>query len=467
MPLLLPDHAPHDLSQRWLKLLSVQRIGTAGAVYRGEPDRTAFQQDYDRIVFSAAFRRMKDKTQVFPLAQSDYVRNRLTHSLEASCVGRSLGTAVGRILVQRHQLQDQLHASDFGAVVASACLAHDIGNPPFGHAGEDAIRDWFCASGLFDKHGLTGAQRADFERYEGNAQGFRLLAQLQSPSNRGGLQLTAAVAASFAKYPCPSWTEQPLSGRSAKKFGYFQADAPFFAEAADAVGLVPRGEASGAWRRHPLAFLVEAADDICYRVVDFEDAARLGVISYDTAESLLLTVAGGPERAGRLAHIAEPKERIEYLRAKAIGRLVEEAGVCFLENEVAIVEGTWDDELLAQSRVKEALDEIERISYEKIYICRAAMEVEAAGCEVLAGLLDRFVTAVEEKAASLAGGPRPTTRSKVLLTLLPAQFLGKDGAPDEDPYLRLLKVVDFVSGMTDSYAVTLYRRLKGIELPGA
>jgi len=457
------NELPTTLAERWRRFLSPRRLGVTEHVVPA-PDRSVFQQDYDRIVFCSAFRRLKDKTQVFPLAQSDYVRNRLTHSLEASCVGRSLGTAVGRVLVARHRLEDVLHASDFGAVIAAACLAHDIGNPPFGHAGEDAIREW-CAQpgGALDRLKLAGAQRADFTRYEGNAQGFRVLTTLQSPSNRGGLQLTAATLMAFAKYPCASMTETPLDGRSTRKFGYFQSEASLFHEAATAVGMIER--TAGAWRRHPLAFLVEAADDICYRIVDLEDAARIGVVSAKDVEALLLVVAGGETRATRLGNIAEPKERIEYLRAKAIGRLVEEIAEIFLSRETAIVNGDYDEELLSESQVGATLEQIRELSHEKIYIARSAMEIEAAGCEVLSGLLDLFFAAVSERFAAPTRESAPI-RSRVLIPLLPSQFLGSGNVPDADPYLRLLKVVDFVCGMTDSYAITLYRRLKGIELPG-
>jgi dGTPase len=451
------------LAERWRRFLSPRRVG-ATVPATPAPDRSVFQQDYDRIVFCSAFRRLKDKTQVFPLAQSDYVRNRLTHSLEASCVGRSLGATVGRVLVARHRLEDVLHASDFGAVIAAACLAHDIGNPPFGHAGEDAIREW-CTQpgGALDRLPLTGAQRADFARYEGNAQGFRVLTTLQSPSNRGGLQLTAATLMAFAKYPCASKVETPLDGRSARKFGFFQSEAALFREAATTVGMIER--TVGAWRRHPLAFLVEAADDICYRIVDLEDAARIGVLPAKDVETLLLSVAGGEARATRLNNIVEPKERIEYLRAKAIGRLVEEIAEIFLSHEEDIVNGDYDEELLGETQVAATLKQIEDLSHEKVYVARSAMEIEAAGCEVLSGLLDLFFTAVSERFEAPTKESAPI-RSRVLIPLLPAQFLGNGNTPDADPYLRLLKVIDFVCGMTDSYAITLYRRLKGIELPG-
>lgn len=446
-----------SLRQRWENLLSAERLGAGSGP--SAPERTAFQQDYDRIVFTSAFRRLKDKTQVFPLSKSDYVRTRLTHSLEASCVGRSLGAVVGREIIDRHGLQG-VEAGDFGAIVAAACLAHDIGNPPFGHAGEDAIREWFKASGLLDSYAFTPAQRADFQCYEGNAQGFRVLTRLQSPANPG-LQLTSAVLATFTKYPRSSWLESPLSGNSGKKFGYFQEDAGAFQRVARATGLLERVPGQ-AWHRHPLAFLVEVADDTCYLIVDLEDASRLGFVRHEDAELLLADLAGSSVNEGKLARMSEPKERIEYLRAKAIGRLLEGAAAVFLEHEAAILAGDFDTDLLEASPVGTPLQAVKKVAQEHIYVARPALEIETAGFEVLGGLLSLFVAAVEAGA-----GMRPkTTRERMLLQLLPTQFLGPGRQPDPDPYLRLLRVADFVTGMTDSYAVDLYRKLKGIDLPG-
>ncbi|WP_281981657.1 dGTP triphosphohydrolase [Azonexus hydrophilus] len=443
----------------WEKLLSSERLGAGKAP--GTAERTAFQQDYDRIVFTSAFRRLKDKTQVFPLSKSDYVRTRLTHSLEASCVGRSLGAVVGREIIARHGLKD-VESGDFGAIVAAACLAHDIGNPPFGHAGEDAIREWFRISGLLERHDFTAAQRADFERYEGNAQGFRIVSRLQSPANPGGLQLTSAVLATFTKYPRPSHVAGELDGKSGKKFGFFQQDADNFARVAASTGLVERIPGT-AWRRHPLAFLVEVADDTCYLIVDLEDAARLGFVPYKDAECLLADLAGNTINGGRLDRLHDPKERLEYLRAKAIGRLLESAAAVFLENEAAILDGSFDEELLDQSPVGVPLQAVLRVAKETIYTARPALEIETAGFEVLGALLALFSNAVE--AAADAPGTRMTQRERMLLRLLPTQFLGHDGKPDADPYVRLLQVADFVAGMTDSYAVDMYRKLKGVDLP--
>jgi dGTPase len=441
----------------WEKLLSSERLGAGKAP--GTAERTAFQQDYDRIVFTSAFRRMKDKTQVFPLSKSDYVRTRLTHSLEVSCVGRSLGAVVGREIIARHGLQ-HVESGDFGAIVAAACLAHDIGNPPFGHAGEDAIREWFRHSNLLERHDLTPAQKADFERYEGNAQGFRIVSRLQSPANPGGLQLSSAVLATFTKYPRPSHLDTELDGKSGKKFGFFQQDAKAFQQVARSTGLIERIP-NTAWRRHPLAFLVEVADDTCYLIVDLEDAARLGFVPYKDAECLLADLAGNTINGGRLDRLHDPKERLEYLRAKAIGCLLESAAAVFLENEDAILSGRFDDELLESSPIAHPLQAILKLAKETIYIARPALEIETAGFEVLGALLGLFTNAVEAR----AGHARFTTRERMLLQLLPAQFLGHGGEPDADPYIRLLQVADFVAGMTDSYAVDMYRKLKGFDLP--
>ncbi len=440
----------------WEKLLSSERLGAGKAP--GTAERTAFQQDYDRIVFTSAFRRLKDKTQVFPLSKSDYVRTRLTHSLEASCVGRSLGAVVGREIIARHGLQ-HVESGDFGAIVAAACLAHDIGNPPFGHAGEDAIREWFRTSGLLERHPFTPAQRADFERYEGNAQGFRIVTRLQNPANPG-LQLTSAVLATFTKYPRPSHLEAELDGKSGKKFGFFQNDAEAFQRVARSTGLIERIP-NTAWRRHPLAFLVEVADDTCYLIVDLEDAAKLGFVPYKDAECLLADLAGNTVSGRRLERLHDPKERLEYLRAKAIGCLLESAAAVFLENEESILNGEFDDELLGQSPIGIPLQAILKLAKETIYNARPALEIETAGFEVLGALLGLFTNAVEAR----AGHGSFSTRERMLLKLLPAQFMGHGGEPHADPYIRLLQVADFVAGMTDSYAVDMYRKLKGFDLP--
>lgn len=444
----------------WEQLLSPHRLGV-DRLDHWQVQRSPFQRDYDRLVFSAAFRRLQDKTQVFPLAESDYVRTRLTHSLEAACVGRSIGTRVGAELPN---LPDQMHASDVGAIVAAACLAHDIGNPPFGHSGEDAIQYWFASSAKARVYHelLTPRQFLDFERFEGNAQGFRVLTRLQMPDNRGGLQLTCATLGAFAKYPRLASSDRGgRHGASVKKFSFFQSEREGFEEVAERTGMIPRGD--GSWSRHPLAFLVEAADDICYRIIDFEDGVQMGMLSYDQVSKAFLRVIDDAKVEAQLGTIRGEKERIEMLRARAIGAAVEEVARVFRENHEGLLTGEFDTPLIDCTRMAGELEEIRRISSETIYVGSRGVEIEAAGFEVISGLLDLYVEAVEEKAAR---PEKPSMRTRTVLRLIPEQFIGPDRIPSPDPYTRLQRVTDFVAGMTDSYAVSLYKKLRGISLPG-
>jgi dGTPase len=445
----------------WNRLLSRVRLGLS----RQHPDneaRTDFQRDFDRIVFSSAFRRLQDKTQVFPLAQSDYVRTRLTHSLEVSSVGRSLGTMVGDSVIKRHRLEG-VYPQDFGAVVAAASLAHDIGNPPFGHAGEDAIRLWFTTSqtGQNVLVQLNEAQRQDFLQFEGNAQGFRIITCLQSPDNPGGMQLTCATLGAFTKYPRASTLAAVPPGIAFKKFGFYQEDQELFTEVAGQLGLEP--VQSGAWSRHPLAYLVEAADDICYRIIDVEDAFRQQQLRFEEIRDLLLPLTGEPERALRkMTHITRPKEKVEYLRAKTIGVIIDQVHQCFIEHEEQILSGDFPDELLDIIPATKAMNALKQCGETLIYVSKPVVEVEAAGFEVLGGLLDAFVSTVNDIAVN---GSRASPKSRMLIYLIPEQFAGPSRQPIADLYRRVLAITDFVSGMTDSYAVTLFKKLTGISLP--
>lgn len=445
----------------WNRLLSRARPGLSRPHPASEA-RTDFQRDFDRIVFSSAFRRLQDKTQVFPLSQSDYVRTRLTHSLEVSSVGRSLGTMVGDSVIRRHDLRG-VYPQDFGAVVAAACLAHDLGNPPFGHAGEDAIRLWFAtsATGQTVLEALPEAQRQDFQRFEGNAQGFRIITRLQSPDNPGGMQLTCALLGAFTKYPRAAWLPAvPPPGVAFRKFGFYQDDRALFAEVAEQLELdevLP-----GAWSRHPLAYLVEAADDICYRIIDVEDAFRLQQLRFEEVRDLLLPLTGEAERAERkMAHLTRSREKIEYLRAKAIGAIIDQAHQCFMENEDAILAGAFRGELLEEIPAAAAMQALKDCGETRIYVSRPVVEVEAAGFEVLGGLLEAFITTVNDIADH---GPHASSRSRMLVHLIPEQFIGPGRRPVADLYRRVLAITDFVSGMTDSYAVTLFKKLTGISL---
>ena len=438
----------------WLRLLSEQRLGEPVAAGGGERrSRTAFQRDYDRIVFSTPFRRLSGKTQVFPLPDNDAIHSRLTHSLEVSCVGRSLGIMVGETLIERYPrlAEAGLTERSFGDIVAAACLAHDIGNPPFGHAGEDAIGRWFRARRDVTE-GLSEAQRADFESFEGNAQGFRILTRLQIPRNPG-LRLTMSTLSAFTKYPRGAGPRRKAAGVSGKKHGFFQSEAEFFAEVAKQAGLVPH---EAGWFRHPLAFLVEAADDICYSILDLEDGFRLNLVPYDLVESALASIASKGDRFTLPERYLDRSNRIQnisYLRAKAINVLANEVKDVFLQEETGLVSGQVRTALKTLLPSGAELDAITAETIETCYKERSVLEIELAGYEVLSFLLDEFVPAAQ------AGWGHDNKFDKIL-ALLPEAPAGS--AP---PYERLLQVTDYLSGMTDSFAVTLFRKLRGINLP--
>lgn len=466
-PRTRPRTAPSGGRMKWRDLLSHARLGR-GPATGATPYRTDFQRDFDRIVFSSAFRRLQDKAQVFPLAESDYVRTRLTHSLEASCIGRSLGTLAGEAILKREPVPG-LTAADVGAIVAAACLAHDIGNPPFGHSGEDAIRDYFAGQPAV-LEAMAPERRADFLQFEGNAQGFRVLTRLQAAENVGGMQLTVATLGAFTKYPCcapvsaAAGGEGKASGRAGwKKHGFFAAEVDHFAEVAERTGLLP-GTLPDTWVRHPLAFLVEAADDICYRIIDFEDGYRMGCIEYEEAHDALLTVITEPDARDRAAAIPDERSRIEFLRAKAIGTAVQQAATAWIERHDTLLAGEMTQELVAVMPCGAQLNALKRRALEKVYRSRPVLEIEAAGFEVIPGMMGRFLAAAEDVAAR---GKAASPRSRKLLELLPAQFLGPGGAPHPDPYTRTLQVTDYVSGMTDRYAVSTFKKLTGMSLPGS
>jgi dGTPase len=446
---------------KWAKLISDRRLGLKGTK-PAEIGRSIYQRDYDAIIFSSSFRRLQDKAQVFPLAKSDYVRTRLTHSLEVSCVGRSLGYLIGEYLRKNKDISSDLAAADIGSIVAAACLAHDIGNPPFGHNGEKAIQGWFKTKmGQSALKGLTAQEKADFENFEGNAQGFRILTRLQNTDNEGGLQLTCATLATFTKYPRPSKIKcgkhKSHDGRGFKKHGYFVGEAKMFEQVAGEVGLTRRHSKCSGWFRHPLVFLVEAADDICYGINDIEDGYRLRHISFDEAVDLLKPIPPKNEIT-QFDSIAENEDKISYLRAKAIKELIIEVADSFKKYEKKMLSGEFDSSLTSVVSCKEFLREIEEVSLEKIYTAREVLEVEIPGYDVLGGLLEAFVPSAED----LVKG-NPTARSSGICRLLPKSTQRK--LMDEEKYDRLLRITDYVSGMTDSYAVSLYKQIKGISLP--
>ncbi len=429
----------------WQHLLSRGRLGVSHKPL-GTTTRSDFQRDFDRIVFCQAFRRLQDKTQVFPLAQSSFARTRLTHSLEVACVGRSLGASVGEVLIERYGLSD--NAQDIGAIIAAACLAHDIGNPPFGHAGEDAIRQWFRKSEMAQSllSQLSPAQQQDFLWFEGNAQGFRVLTRLQNPANAGGLQLTYATLGTFCKYPRSSQLDTALEGVAFRKFGFVQADQPLFTQVAQTLRLTPVHE--NAWRRHPLAYLVEAADDICYCIVDVEDAYRLHQIEFAEAQALLMPLVREKDRQHALS-LAVNLEQIEFLRAKAIGYCIDEVTQLFLDCETTLRHSDAVTPLAELTASGAALAALKQRAEQKIYVSMPVVSVGAAGFQVLSALLERFAGVVADPHAP---------QSRMLRPLLPRPLQG-------DTYHQLLQITDFIADLPDSSAVELYKRLMGISLP--
>lgn len=448
----------------WERLLSNTRQGKPPEK-ESTVGRSVFQRDFDRIVYSSAFRRLQDKAQVFPLAKSDFVRTRLTHSLEVSCVGRSLGAELGqRLLEADKQMPEGIFPDDIGSIVAAACLAHDIGNPPFGHTGESAIGEWFSNTevGRAAIKELSLAQKSDFEKFEGNAQGFRILTRLQN-SHNPGLQLTCATLAAFTKYPRgASLQGGSLKGVSWKKHGFFDADKKCFGDIAAAVGLTKKLDEENTWVRHPLAYLVEAADDICYRVNDLEDGFRLKHVSLQEAQELLLSIFEPGGAPTKWKDIGTEQDKIGYLRAKAINYLIGQLITHFQEHSDHILEGKMETGLIDGIPSAGALSNIIKISKKKIYRAREVLEIEAAGFQVLGGLLEAFLAAVNDIAQK--GEKKASAKSQTIFYLLPQQFRVMEDE-HEDLYLRTLKVTDFISGMTDSFAVSLYKQLTGISLP--
>ena len=445
---------PPIMTMDWKLLTSTKRLGREMTPSQSDA-RSEYLRDWDRIVYSSAFRRLQDKTQVFPLAESDYVRTRLTHSIEVSSVGRSLGTLCGDFILKTLPVLDMV-AQDFGSIVAAACLAHDIGNPPFGHSGEDAIQSWFSLHGETFLKQLSDSERLDLLKFEGNAQGFRLITRLQSSINRGGFQLTYAVLAAYGKYPRGSMMlNRTTSHVSEKKFGYYTQDADNFHTVAVGTGLIVKSD--GAYARHPLAFLMEAADDICYGIVDLEDGHRLGRITFTEAHDLLWPIAFpvGENTSSSYTLIDDKAGKIEYLRARAIGNLIGATVEVFKANYAEIMQGRFESDLVGQCKFSSNLEKISDLSISQIYTTPTVLQIEAAGFEILGGLLGKFVPAL------LTSKSERSKAQKKLVQIMPEQF-----AVDGTAYDQLLGVTDYISGMTDSFALTLFRRLNGIELPG-
>lgn len=438
----------------WEQLLSLKRQGDKGKRLRVEQDdtRLGFEVDYDRIIFSSAFRSLQDKTQVIPLSKTDFVHTRLTHSLEVSVVGRSIGRLVGKKIIEKYPHLSAVHGyhmNDFGAIVAAAALAHDIGNPPFGHSGEKAIGEYFSiGKGQQFKDKLTPKQWQDLIDFEGNANGFSVLTSSR-PGIEGSLRLSYATLGAFTKYPKESLPKKPTKNISDKKYGFFQSDAAFFKEVAEELGMISNksGEDIG-YERHPLAFLVEAADDICYTIIDFEDGINLGLVSEDFALEYLIKLVKDTIDAAKYQTLTTKEDRISYLRALAIGNLINDAVRVFVENEEAILQGKFHFALTDKSKYKAQMDAIIKLSVATIYQSREVIEKELSGYQIINTLLDKFITAFNNNHEGKA-----TNYDKLLLKILPE----KHHLEKENLYDRLLHICHYISMLTDGKAVELFK----------
>ncbi len=418
--------------------------------------RTDFRRDYDRLVFSSPFRRLQNKTQVFPLPGSIFVHNRLTHSMEVACVGKSMADNIAVALRRKYAAMGESteHFDHLGDIVAAACLAHDLGNPPFGHSGEKAIGTFFSeGEGLKLKPMFTHNEWCDLTRFEGNANAFRLLTHQFKGRRKGGFAMTYSTLASIVKYPF----ESSLSTKG--KFGFFTTEKDDFVKVATELGML-RLSADGEplrYARHPLVYIVEAADDICYEVMDMEDAHKLKILSTYEVTEALLAFFDDEHRAHMtsvMEHVSDPNEKIAYLRSCVVGALVEQCAQTFIENEDAILSGTFEGSLLSHTRQLEhdGYKRCEKISYERIYRSAEVVDIELAGNRIITFLLERLVDAVLEPDLNY---------SRLLLAKFPQQY--DVTAPTQ--FAKIQAVLDHVSAMTDVYALDLYRKLNGMSLP--
>ncbi|MBN1820367.1 MAG: deoxyguanosinetriphosphate triphosphohydrolase [Prolixibacteraceae bacterium] len=441
----------------WTKLLSAKRLGLEERYNENtSKDRSEFQRDYDRLIFSSPFRRMQNKTQVFPLPGKIFVHNRLTHSLEVASVGRSLGNLLAENLAEKHRFPFNALQNEIGTVVSAACLAHDLGNPPFGHSGEAAISNFFIkGKGQEFRDSLTETEWMDFTHFDGNANAFRILTNQFEGKRPGGFALTYTTLASIVKYPFES------VNATKQKFGFFQSEKDTFQRIAGDLQVQESPLKPGTFSRHPLVYLVEAADDICYQIMDLEDAFKLGILTYDETRELYLNFYDKKEDSealenisGTLKIVTDLNEQITYLRAGVIGKLISECSRIFRENEEIILNGDFDSSLIKKLNPvqAEAMDVVKKISYSQVYAHRSVVEIEIAGYKIIGTLLEEFIGA--------AVSPEELY-SKKLNSLLPAQYKPKT----DSTYNKIQAIVDFVSGMTDVYALDLYRKIKGISLP--
>ena len=446
----------------WERLISDKRYGKEDRHETRREMRTQFQRDYDRLIFSAPFRRLQNKTQVFPLPGSIFVHNRLTHSLEVSSVGRSLGNDSARALIGRHPDVPRSVFEPFGAIVSAACLAHDLGNPPFGHSGERAIISYFKEGqgarlrdyAAPDGDRLTGAQWNDIIHFDGNANAFRLLTHQFAGRRRGGFVMTYSTLAAIVKYPYAS-----SLARKKAKFGFFESEKDAYLRIATELGIPGKEVEPGlyAYARHPLVYLVEAADDICYEVMDIEDAHKLRLLSDSQTKALLLAFfdAGTQERITReFTEVTDVNEQIVYLRSCVINALEQACAAVFVDHEEAILAGTFEGSLIDHlpEHLLKAYRACEDVARQHIYACKDVVDIDLAGYRIIYTLLELMMEAMlsPDKAYS-----------KLLISRVSKQY--QLDAPRL--YDRVMAVLDYISGMTDVYALDLYRKINGNSLP--
>ena len=444
----------------WNKLLTEKRLGQEDEAYeKSNIARSQFHRDYDRIIFSSPFRRLQNKTQVFPLPGSIFVHNRLTHSLEVASVGRSLGNLVAIGLKERKVIEHTAMLDDIGAIVSTACLAHDLGNPPFGHSGEKAISKYFIEhNNKLLQYYLDKNHIKDLTNFEGNANAFRLLTHQFTGRRRGGFGLTYSSIATLLKYPCTSEVfgtkESPY-----KKYGVFQTEKDIFRQVMNELDIPKLSPDENVYGRHPLVFMVEAADDICYQIVDLEDAHRLNILSTEQTKKLMLAFFDATSDTTQLNSITklinsvdDENEQITILRSRVINKLIEECTKVFWRKYSEIMNCNYHSNLIddIDSSYKKALEEVKSVAVSKIYNARSVIEIQIAGHKILGELLSEFIDAVLKN---------DSLYTNQLLQLLPVQLVCKTN----DPQDQIMSVVDFIAGMTDIYALELYRKIKGIS----
>lgn len=441
---------------KWDRLICEKRFGLEDYDGTKRGFRSDFQRDYDRLVFSSPFRRLQNKTQVFPLPGSIFVHNRLTHSMEVACVGRSLANEVSSMLREKYASEPWQHKLDaIDEIVAAACLAHDLGNPPFGHSGEKAISTFFSeGAGKELENELSPQQWSDLIQFEGNANAFRLLTHQFKGRRPGGFAMTYSTLASIVKYPY----ESSLAVK-ANKFGFFNSERDAFVKVAEEVGLIsiPGENGEVRYTRHPLVYLVEAADDICYEVMDIEDAHKLRILTTEEVIDLL-TGFFDEERKEHMFRAMEfvddPNEKVSYMRSCVIGTLVHQCALAFVEHEEEILRGEFKGSLLdhISPLEKNGYIRCSDLSWEKIYRAGDVVDIELAGNQIITFLMEKLIHAVRFPQLNY---------STLLLSKVPQQY------DINSPTLfgKIQAVLDHISGMTDVYALDLYRKLNGMSLP--